>query len=162
MRDRGEETAYFRIDHNTLNDSAQYGKFLTVLGDVHGVSVTNNLMVDHNEQWKGTGCGGIYVAAADLPAVYNAAAALLSWDQTSYMPEGGAPARGRQLALLSRLGHEKFTDPEIGRLLDALQPYGESLPFDDDDAALGTRGNHAYILRSEPWRPVLCEGLRGT
>jgi carboxypeptidase Taq len=79
----------------------------------------------------------------------NAAAALLSWDQTSYMPEGGAPARGRQLALLSRLGHEKFTDPEIGRLLDALQPYGESLPFDDDDAALLrlTRRNYDRLVK---------------
>ena len=66
----------------------------------------------------------------------NAAAALLSWDQSSYMPEGGAPARSRQLALLNRLSHEKFTDVEIGRLLDALQAYGESLPYDSDDAAL--------------------------
>src|SRR5829696_880058 len=66
----------------------------------------------------------------------NAAAALLSWDQASYMPEAGAGPRGRQLALLSRLSHEKFTDPEVGRLLDALQSYGESLPYDSDDAAL--------------------------
>jgi carboxypeptidase Taq len=66
----------------------------------------------------------------------NAAAAVLSWDQTSYMPEGGAPARGRQMSLLQRLSHEKFTDVEIGRLLDALQPYAESLPDDSDDAAL--------------------------
>lgn len=66
----------------------------------------------------------------------NAAAAILSWDQSSYMPEAGAAARGRQLALLSRLSHEKFTDVEVGRLLDALTPYGESLPYDDDDAAL--------------------------
>ena len=79
----------------------------------------------------------------------NAAAALLSWDQTSYMPEGGAPARGRQLALLSRLGHEKFTDAEVGRLLDALQPYAESLPFDDDDAALLrlTRRNYDRLVK---------------
>ncbi|MFN8452249.1 MAG: carboxypeptidase M32 [Anaerolineae bacterium] len=66
----------------------------------------------------------------------NGAAALLNWDQTTYMPEGGAPARGRQMALLSRLSHERFTDPEIGRLLDALEPYAASLPYDSDDAAL--------------------------
>src|SRR5215207_5331319 len=52
------------------------------------------------------------------------------------MPEAGAGPRGRQLALLSRLSHEKFTDPELGRLLDELQSYGESLPYDHDDAAL--------------------------
>ncbi len=66
----------------------------------------------------------------------NSANALLSWDQTTYMPPGGAPARGRQLATLGRLAHEKFTDPAIGTLLDELHPYEESLPYDSDDASL--------------------------
>jgi carboxypeptidase Taq len=66
----------------------------------------------------------------------NSAAALLSWDQTTYMPPGGAAARGRQLATLGRLAHEKFIDPEIGRLLDDLRPYAESLPYDSEDASL--------------------------
>ncbi len=64
------------------------------------------------------------------------AASLLAWDQETYMPSGGGPARGRQLATLERLAHEKFSDPAVGRLLDALQPYAESLPHDHDDAAL--------------------------
>jgi len=64
------------------------------------------------------------------------AAAVLSWDQTTYMPSGGARARGRQLATLARLAHERRTAPTIGRLLDALQPYAESLPYDSDDASL--------------------------
>ena len=62
--------------------------------------------------------------------------AVLSWDQQTYMPAGGAAARGRQLALLAQLGQEKFTDPAIGRLLEQLQPYTDSLPYDHDDAAL--------------------------
>jgi carboxypeptidase Taq len=66
----------------------------------------------------------------------NAAVALLSWDQSTYMPPGGAAARGRQMATLSRLGHEKFTDVAIGRLLDELASYGESLPYGSDDAGL--------------------------
>jgi carboxypeptidase Taq len=66
----------------------------------------------------------------------DSAGALLSWDQTTYMPPGGAEARGRQLSTLARLSQEKFSDPAVGRLLDALQPYGESLPADSDDAAL--------------------------
>lgn len=66
----------------------------------------------------------------------NAAGAVLSWDQSTYMPPAGAAARGRQMATLGRLAHEKFTDPAVGRLLDALQPYAESLPYDHDDAAL--------------------------
>jgi len=66
----------------------------------------------------------------------NGAQALLSWDQSTYMPPGGAAARGRQLALLSRLAHERFIDPAVGRLLDGLQPWAETLPYDSDDASL--------------------------
>lgn len=66
----------------------------------------------------------------------RAAASVLRWDQSTYMPPGGSAARGRQLALLQRLAQETFTDPAIGRLLDALQPYADSLPDDADDAAL--------------------------
>lgn len=64
------------------------------------------------------------------------ASAVLSWDQATYMPPGGAPARGRQMALLSRLAHERATDAALGHLLDDLRPYAESLPYDSDDAAL--------------------------
>lgn len=70
--------------------------------------------------------------ASDL----QAAAAVLSWDQATYMPPGGAASRGRQLALLSRLAHERATDPALGRLLDELRSYEESLPYDSDDASL--------------------------
>lgn len=66
----------------------------------------------------------------------NSAAAVLSWDQTTYMPPGGAAARGRQLATLGRISHEKFIDPEIGKLLEALALWAESKGNDDDDAAL--------------------------
>jgi carboxypeptidase Taq len=66
----------------------------------------------------------------------SAAGAVLNWDQSTYMPPGGAAARGRQLATLAKIGHEKATDPAIGRLLDALGPYEEGLPYDHDDAAL--------------------------
>ena len=66
----------------------------------------------------------------------NSANAILGWDQTTYMPAGGAAARGRQIGHAWALAHEKFTDPAIGRLLDDLRPYEESLPYDRDDAAL--------------------------
>jgi carboxypeptidase Taq len=66
----------------------------------------------------------------------NSASALLSWDQTTYMPPGGAEARGRQMATLGKLAQEKLVDPAIGKLLDELRPYEESLPYDSDDASL--------------------------
>ena len=66
----------------------------------------------------------------------RSADAVLSWDQATYMPEGGAVARGRQSALLSRLAHERKISPEIGRLLDGLTRFAEGLPPDSDDARL--------------------------
>ena len=66
----------------------------------------------------------------------HAANAVLNWDQATYMPPGGAAARGRQMAMLSRLAHERLVAPEVGRLLDALISYGESLPRTTDDACL--------------------------
>ena len=66
----------------------------------------------------------------------SSAAGLLHWDQSTYMPPGGAAARARQMATLGRLSHEKFTDPAIGKLLDALEPYHKSLAYDSDEASL--------------------------
>ena len=72
------------------------------------------------------------------------AGALLGWDQLTYMPNGGAEARGRQLATLAKLAQEKFIDPKVGKLLDDLQPYAESLPYEDDDASLIRIARHDY------------------
>ena len=66
----------------------------------------------------------------------RAANSVLGWDQATYMPAGGAPARARQGATLSRLAHEKSVDPALGKLLDGLVPYAESLPYDSDAASL--------------------------
>ncbi len=79
----------------------------------------------------------------------NSANALLSWDQTTYMPPGGAAARGRQMATLGRLAHEKFTDPALGQLLDDLRSYEESLSYDSDEASLirVTRRQYARSIK---------------
>jgi carboxypeptidase Taq len=69
---------------------------------------------------------------SDLGAVGS----VLGWDEATYMPKGGSSARGRQSATVSRLRHERAIDPALGRLIDSLTPYAESLPADSDDAAL--------------------------
>lgn len=66
----------------------------------------------------------------------NNAASVLAWDQQTYMPPGGAAARAQQLATISHITHEKFTDDTIGRLLNELYAYAGSLPYDSDDASL--------------------------
>ncbi|MBK9712439.1 MAG: carboxypeptidase M32 [Kouleothrix sp.] len=64
------------------------------------------------------------------------AAALLSWDQQTYMPRGAVAARAEQLATLSRLSHALFIDDATGRLLDDAAPLAERQPYDSDDASL--------------------------
>ena len=66
----------------------------------------------------------------------SGAGAVLGWDQATYMPKGGAAARARQGATLSRLAHERLVDPALGKLLDDLAPYAERLPYDSDEASL--------------------------
>jgi carboxypeptidase Taq len=63
-------------------------------------------------------------------------ARLMSWDQQTMMPPAGTGHRADQAATVQRLAHELFTDPEVGRLLDELQPLETSLDPDSDDAAL--------------------------
>ncbi|MEJ2231426.1 MAG: carboxypeptidase M32 [Nitrospirales bacterium] len=45
------------------------------------------------------------------------AAALLSWDQETYMPPGGGAIRAEQLATLQTLAHDQFVSAEIESLL---------------------------------------------
>ncbi|MGN6190201.1 MAG: carboxypeptidase M32 [Conexibacter sp.] len=52
----------------------------------------------------------------------NAAGGLLGWDQQTMMPERAAPQRAEQLGTLGKLIHERFTDGEIGRLIEAASP----------------------------------------
>lgn len=66
----------------------------------------------------------------------GAAGAVLGWDQATYMPPGGASARGRQMATLGSIAQAKFTDAAIGHLLDELEPWAAQQPADSDDAAL--------------------------
>ena len=51
----------------------------------------------------------IYREASDL----HGAAALMGWDQETYMPPKGAATRGRQLATISGLIHERLTSDEM-------------------------------------------------
>ena len=82
----------------------------------------------------------------------ESAARVLEWDQSTYMPPGGAPARARQIATLQRLAHEKLTDTDLGKLLDDLQPYEESRPYDSDEASLirVTRRDYERAVKVPP------------
>lgn len=68
-----------------------------------------------------------------LSEVYDlkAANSVLTWDQATYMPKGGALGRGRQAAMLKRLAHERSTDPALGGLIDRLERGVDNLSPDD-------------------------------
>lgn len=55
-------------------------------------------------------------------------AAVLQWDQETYLPPKGADFRGRQLATLSEIAHEMFTHDKVGNLLQEL--LSKDLPQD--------------------------------
>ncbi len=86
--------------------------------------------------------------AADLYVVQS----VLIWDMNTNMPPGGSEGRGRLMATAGRLYQEKLADPAIGKLLDALQPYEERLPYDSDDAGLlrVARREHERAVKVPP------------
>ena len=55
-----------------------------------------------------------------LTAVQGASG-VLSWDQQVTMPEGGTPARSKQLSVLSSVSHDMLTDERTAELLDACE-----------------------------------------
>src|SRR5579859_7049127 len=60
---------------------------------------------------------GEYTARMQKIADVKFSAAVLQWDQETYLPPKGAEFRGRQLATLSEIAHEWFIAPELGNLL---------------------------------------------
>jgi carboxypeptidase Taq len=66
----------------------------------------------------------------------NNAAALLGWDQQTYMPPGGAEGRGNQFATLGRLAHDRMVSEELGQLLEDLKATAAGLDPDSDEACL--------------------------
>lgn len=67
-------------------------------------------------------------------AVLGSTSSLLGWDELTYMPPKGADGRARQMSLLSRMCHERFTQKQVGAKLDEL--LGQKL---DEDAAANVR-----------------------
>lgn len=46
---------------------------------------------------------------------------LLTWDQETFMPEGGGPHRAAQLATVQAILHERWIDPRLGELIEWAQ-----------------------------------------
>ena len=64
-------------------------------------------------------------------------AAVLHWDQETYMPDGAVQERADQLSLLSGLMHDRITQPEIGEILSTLGVSFEPDPLPEVPETFG-------------------------
>ena len=67
---------------------------------------------------------GEYKAKMQKIADVRYAAALMQWDQETYLPPKGAESRGRQIATLTEIAHEQFTDEKLVNILQELAGAG--------------------------------------
>ena len=82
---------------------------------------------------------------SDLGRIHS----MLFWDQNTMMPPNGALARADHASTLEVITHGKLIDPEIGRLLDALEPWAASEDPDSDAVRLlaAVRRDHEKAAR---------------
>ena len=82
---------------------------------------------------------------SDLGRIHS----MLFWDQNTMMPPNGALARADHASTLEVIAHGKLIDPEIGRLLDALEPWAASEDPDSDAVRLlaAVRRDHEKAAR---------------
>ena len=78
------------------------------------------------------------IDALKKTALLSSCASVLSWDEQTYLPLGGAQHRANQLGLLAGLVHERTTSPRIGELLSEIEDTG-ALGNEDSLLAVNVR-----------------------
>ena len=77
------------------------------------------------------------------------AAAVLSWDQETYMPQGGGAIRAEQLATLQTLAHTQFVSPKIESLLGTFLDIETGTILPEQQPSLD---DASQALLRETWR----------
>ncbi|MCA9117485.1 MAG: carboxypeptidase M32, partial [Planctomycetaceae bacterium] len=77
-------------------------------------------------------------------ALLGSSAALLGWDEQTYMPRGGATHRSEQLSLLAGLSHEWMTAPRLGELISAIESHADCPPQDSAAGATVREARRKY------------------
>ena len=80
----------------------------------------------------------IYKEQKEL-SVFGGVAALIGWDQMTYMPKKGAEEKSEQSALISRLSHEKVISDELWRHIKILTENENLIKLSDRDKAVAKR-----------------------
>ncbi len=63
-------------------------------------------------------------------ATLRSCAALLDWDERTYMPRNGSEHRGNQASLMAGMTHEKFVSPRNGEILESI--INDGIKLNDD------------------------------
>jgi carboxypeptidase Taq len=80
----------------------------------------------------------IYKEQKEL-STFGGIAALLGWDQMTYMPPGGVHERSEQSALISRLTHEKIISDKLWNHIEKLSKSKNFEDLSDKDKSVVTR-----------------------
>lgn len=94
-------------------------------------------------------------------AVLASCSSVLSWDEQTFMPTGGAQFRSEQLGLLAGMTHERATSPRIGELLSELE-NSRDLGDADGDRAVNVREARRTYNRATKLPRRLVEELSRT
>jgi carboxypeptidase Taq len=88
---------------------------------------------------------------AEVVDLYGAMA-VLGWDHRVMMPRNGAAARAEQLGTLAQITHTKAMAPEIGKLLEELEPWAAEQDYDSIEASLvrQVRRDYDKVVRVPP------------
>lgn len=82
-----------------------------------------------------TAYGALNARLAELKDL-DAIGGLLAWDQQTMMPALGGAVRAEQMATLAGIAHQRATDPQLGRLIEAAE--SEVANGSPDDRMTGT------------------------
>lgn len=81
-------------------------------------------------------------------AILASSAALLGWDELTYMPPQAADGRARQMSLIARMCHERLIAPHVGEELHALA--AQPLPPGQAANVRQWKRNHARAVNVPP------------
>jgi carboxypeptidase Taq len=94
-------------------------------------------------------------------AMLGSVGSLLGWDERVNLPHKGTEHRGNQVALVSRIVHERFTSPRVGELLSQLEA-SDAMNDRDSDLAVNVRETRRAYDRAVKLPASLVEEMAKT
>ena len=88
-----------------------------------------------------------YVSTLKKLADVEHSIAVLSWDKEVNLPEKAAQVRSQQVATLSGIAHEIFTDVQFGQLLNELNDSIDELSFEEQQNIKTTRKDYNKLKK---------------